>query len=548
MSIQKLVTVMEMLEIEKQADATGLTYAQMMDNAGLSLAEVIQEELGYLEDTGTLALVGSGNNGGDALVALAHLALEGWKATAYLVRPRPASDPLLKRLVEAGGTVEKAGTGQPFRKLDELLTAHGVLLDGVLGTGIKLPLKAELAQVLEHVRQVVASGDGPGVVVAVDCPSGVDCESGEAAGETIPADLTVTMAAIKQGLLRFPAYNLIGELRLVSIGLPDDLPTWQAVRRFVVDDLWVKTHLPKRPLDAHKGTFGTAMIVAGSLNYTGAAYLAGKAAYRAGSGHVNLAIPSSIHTALAGVFPEATWLLLPNEMGVISKNAVEIVKKNLDKVTTILLGPGFGLEETTRHFLEGLLGDVTQTASSRKIGFVQAQQGDPGQEPSKIKLPQLVVDADGLKLLAQIDQWHTRLPGQAILTPHPGEMAVLTGLETPEIQVDRLGKAEHYAAQWGHVVVLKGAMTLVAAPDGRTALIPVATPALARAGTGDVQSGLIAGFAAQGIEPFVAAVLGAYIHATAGLMAEYRLGNSACVLASDVLESINEAMQDLLWQ
>jgi ADP-dependent NAD(P)H-hydrate dehydratase / NAD(P)H-hydrate epimerase len=544
----KLVTVAEMLEIEREADAAGLSYAQMMDNAGLGLAEVIQDELGYLQEAGILALVGSGNNGGDALVALAHLAEEGWMATAYLARPRPANDSLVKRLVDAGGIVEKAETGKQFEKLDELLTRHDVLLDGVLGTGIKLPLKAELALVLEHVRQFIASGDGPGVVVAVDCPSGVDCESGEAAGETIPADLTVTMAAIKQGLLKFPAYNLVGELRLVGIGLPDDLPAWQVVRRFVVDSAWVRERLPERPLDAHKGSFGTAMILAGSLNYTGAAYLAGKAAYRAGSGLVNLAIPSPIHTALAGVFPEATWLLLPNEMGAIAKNALEVVKKNLGKVTSILLGPGFGLEETTRQFLEGLLGDVSQPVVRRKIGFVQAQEGQADQEAEAVRLPQLVVDADGLKLLAQIDDWHDRLPGLTILTPHPGEMAVMTGLTTAEVQADRLALVERYAAEWGQVVVLKGAMTLIAAPDGRTALIPVATPALARAGTGDVLSGLIAGLAAQGVEPFEAAVMGAYIHAQAGLTAEERLGNPACVLAGDVLDSVSEVMQELLWQ
>jgi ADP-dependent NAD(P)H-hydrate dehydratase / NAD(P)H-hydrate epimerase len=544
----KLVTVAEMLEIEREADAAGLSYAQMMDNAGLGLAEVIQDELGYLQEAGILALVGSGNNGGDALVALAHLAEEGWMATAYLVRPRPANDSLVKRLVEVGGIVEKAETEGQFEKLDELLTRHDVLLDGVLGTGIKLPLKAELAQVLEHIRQFIASGDGAGVVVAVDCPSGVDCESGEVAGETIPADLTVTMAAIKQGLLKFPAYNLVGELRLVGIGLPDDLPAWQVVRRFVVDSAWVRERLPERPLDAHKGSFGTAMILAGSLNYTGAAYLAGKAAYRAGSGLVNLAIPSPIHTALAGVFPEATWLLLPNEMGAIAKNALEVVKKNLGKVTSILLGPGFGLEETTRQFLEGLLGDVSQPVMRRKIGFVQAQEGQADQEAEAIRLPQLVVDADGLKLLAQIDDWHDRLPGLTILTPHPGEMAVMTGLTTAEVQADRLALVERYATEWGQVVVLKGAMTLIAAPDGRTALIPVATPALARAGTGDVLSGLIAGMAAQGVEPFEAAVMGAYIHAQAGLTAEERLGNPACVLAGDVLDSVSEVMQELLWQ
>jgi NAD(P)H-hydrate epimerase len=540
---QKLVSVAEMIAIEKQADASGFTYARMMDNAGNNLASVIQERFGFLDEDGILGLVGSGNNGGDTLVALTALALDGWKATAYLVRVREAGDPLLEKLVQAGGRIYHSYEDRGFAELDRLLNEHAILLDGVLGTGIKLPLRGEVSRALEHVRLLLGEMETPPLVIAVDCPSGVDCDLGEAAEQTIPADLTVTMAAIKTGLVRFPAAALVGELTLVGIGLPDKLPAWEKINRFVASQEDVRRILPPRPLDAHKGTFGTALILAGSLNYSGAVLLSGRAAYLAGAGLVTLGVPAPLHRALAGNFPEATWLLLPDELGVFARKAAPVVLKHLGRATGILLGPGFGQEETSRGFIEDFLSGEPEGDEKRGLGFVRqpaAAQPAPGNQ-----LPPLVVDADGLKLLAQIQDWQGKLPPQSILTPHPGEMAVLSGVEKGEIQADRLGIAEKFSREWGHVLVLKGAYTVVAAPDGRLVVIPVATPALARAGTGDVLAGLIVGLRAQGVDAFEAAVAGAWIHAQAGLLAAAQAGNTASILAGDLLETIPQVMSEL---
>jgi NAD(P)H-hydrate epimerase len=350
------------------------------------------------------------------------------------------------------------------------------------------------------------------------------------------------MAAIKQGLLKFPAFDLVGELLVADIGLAEDLPSWAKVRHHVADPEMIGAFLPARPDDAHKGTFGTALIAAGSVNYTGAALLAGKAAYRAGAGLVTLAVPAPLHGALAGQFPEATWIILPHEMGVVSASASDVLAKNLDRATALLVGPGFGLEDATREFMESLLkGGASARKSAGRLGLVR--EAGSKEEQKTVALPPMVVDADGLKLLAKIDGWPKLLPADSVLTPHPGEMAVLTGLEKAVIQQDRLGTARKYAAQWGHVVVLKGAFTVIAASDGRTSVIPVATAALARAGTGDVLAGIIVGLRAQGVEAYEAAVAGAWIHAQAGIAAADRLGNTASVLAGDVLEAI----PDVLW-
>ncbi len=532
-----LVTVEEMRALEREADARGWTYAQMMEAAGAGLAQVVAREFAILDAPGALGLVGKGNNGGDTLVALAHLAQQGWQVSAYLTHPRP-EDPLVERVLAAGGRVWLA-QDPDTPPLEALIAEHPVLLDGVLGTGVRLPLRGALAELLTRAKAAVQRHRP--AVVAVDVPSGIDCDTGQAAEQVLPAQLTVTMAAVKVGMVLPPALPLVGRIEVVDIGLPPDLPTWAQVRRFVPDATAVQAVLPPRPADAHKGTFGTAVVAAGSVNFTGAALLAGEAAYRSGAGLVTLAVPYPLHAALAGALPEATWILLPDELGVIAARAAEVLTRNLGRATALLVGPGFGLEDTTAEFLTRLLGVEPDTRP--RAGFLARPEAPP--QATKPDLPPLVVDADGLKLLARIDDWPQRLPGPAVLTPHPGEMAVLTGLSVAEIQSQRLAVAEQYARQWGHVVVLKGAGTLIAAPDGRTAAIPVATPALARAGTGDVLAGIIVGLRAQGVDAFEAAWAGAWLHAQAGLKALALLGHSAAVLAGDVLAALPDVLTDV---
>jgi NAD(P)H-hydrate epimerase len=539
----KLVSVAEMVNIEKKADASGHTYDLMMEHAGSGLGEVIQEKLGEQTNKTALGLVGSGNNGGDTLVALAYLATQyDWEVRAYIVRPRPDKDPLVTRVMDAGGEVVLVDEDKKYRQLSRMLETHDVLLDGILGTGVRLPLKGVVAKLLAVVSRRLAKIEDPPIIVAVDCPSGVDCDTGAAGEACLRADLTVTMAAVKTGLVQLPAFDLVGELTLVGIGLDDDLPPWQAVKRFVATEDAIRGMLPKRPIDAHKGTFGTALVVGGSINYTGAPLLSGKAAYRVGAGLVTLAVPAPLHAPLAGQFPEATWVLLPHDVGVIDAKAVNVVIKNLTRVTALAIGPGFGLEDTTRDFL-GIFFGIRSRTTRKNIGFQSVDTEASKQEGRE--LPPIVIDADGLKLLSNFAEWWNYLPPESVLTPHPGEMSVLTGLEKDEIQANRLAVVEQFANEWGQVVVLKGACTVVAAPEEGTTVIPIASAALARAGTGDVLTGLIAGLMAQGVKAYPAAVAGAWIHGRAGLVAADLLGSQAAVLAGDVLDAVVDVLTDL---
>jgi NAD(P)H-hydrate epimerase len=453
-------------------------------------------------------------------------------------------DPLIERVRTAGGEITAAVQDENLEMLTAFIGSATVIMDGILGTGFKVPLKKEAAEVLWAVNTAIAELEWPPYVIAVDCPSGVNCDTGEAVEEAIPASVTVTMAAVKQGLIKFPAFELVGDLQVVDIGLNDEIASWSAITDEVADDNLVEEILPVRSDDSHKGTFGTALIAAGSVNYTGAAMLAGKSAYRVGAGLVTMAVPSPLHSALAGQFPEATWILLPHEMGVISAEAADVLKKNLNRANGFLIGPGLGTEETTKNFLENLIkGKLDGKKATSRIGFVHDDK--KSEEGSQGSLPPMVVDADGLRLMKKIDGWDKLLPPRTILTPHPGEMADLTGKSVEDIQADRLNTARAFAKAWGHIVVLKGAFTVIAEPQGRATVIPIATSSLARAGTGDVLAGIIVGLLAQGVESYKAAVAGAWIHAQAGLFALDSVGNPASVIASDVVDSISDVLVGL---
>lgn len=496
-----------MLAIEKAADKSGLTYPQMMENAGTSLADHIIAHSHNLYHS-VLGLAGPGNNGGDTLVALELLAQQGWKTTAFLVN-REAEEKYVKRAAKSGASIvvqDESGS-----RLAGLIGKHAVLLDGLLGTGIKLPLREPFGEVLAQIKEILGGLKNPPFIVAVDCPSGMDTESGEIPAELLKADLTVSMAAVKRGMLTLPAFSYLGELVVGDIGLTPDLPEWAEIHRYVIDVEMARVALPPRPLAAHKGTFGTALIVAGSHHFPGAALLAGEAAYRSGAGLVSVAAPESIQPSLAGHLREATWLPLPADSGWISATAAEVLRSALDSATALLVGPGFGQQATTGVFIDELL---------------------------KAKLPSLVMDADALKLLSRLEDWPGRLPSDSILTPHPGEMAILTGLSTDEIQADRTATAEKFAKEWNVILVLKGAFTVVSAPDGRSATLPLVTPALARAGTGDVLAGLITGLCAQHVPAFEAACAAVWLHGQAGLRAATRLGGTAGVLAGDLIAEL----------
>ena len=286
----------------------------------------------------------------------------------------------------------------------------------------------------------------------------------------------------------------------------------------------VASLMPKRPTDAHKGSFGRLVVIAGSRQYTGAAKLAIQAALRSGVGLVYGAIPEPIYPPLAASVAEAIWLVLPSSEGAISANAVRQLPELLDKKTAVLIGPGLGQTEGTCIFLFALL--------------EQLKRDHP-------ELP-LVLDADALNLLSATENWHELLPKNCLLTPHEVEFSRLTGLETEVIKADRAGVAEKFARAWKQTLILKGANTLVASPQGQLRELPFANSVLAHGGSGDVLAGLTAGLLAQGLTPFDAATLAVWLHARAAELALAKLGHPASTLPSDLIAQLGWAMVALM--
>jgi NAD(P)H-hydrate epimerase len=557
----KIVTVDEMREIEQATDTAGISYAQMMEHAGQAVARAIRDRMDAI-DKRVVILVGPGNNGGDGLVAGRALAEAGAQVSFYLLKPRDEEDGNFRRVREMGLFVVDAPNDQRWRVLHQLIAHADVIVDALLGTGGSRPVEGDLAKLLDQVKrglkersEVRKFGEGehirlaaltqpdapayPVLIVAVDGPTGLNYDSGELDPAALPADLTVTFAAPKVGQFRFPGAGAVGQLLVADIGVPEDLDALRAVKLELATAEMVRGWLPARPLDANKATFGRALIVAGSANYTGAAALAGMGAYRVGAGLVTLAIPGMIHASLSALLPEATFLLLPQDMGVLSGGGLKPLAERIGEYQAMLVGPGLGREKPTAAFLESILGNPQQPSKKAAIGFRVAAVEAPSDAPA-LQLPPLVVDADALNLLAEMEDWPKRLPAGSILTPHPGEMARLMKVDKEEIQGDRVGAAQRMAAEWGHVVVLKGAHTVVAAPDGRTMVQPFANPGLATAGTGDVLAGAIVGLRAQAVAAFEAAVCGAYLHGLAGELARQARGAPG-MIARDVAAYLPDA-------
>lgn len=536
--MKKVVTVEQMRAIEQAADASGLTYDQMMENAGKSIATAILDYWPDADGWNVTILAGPGNNGGDGLVVGHYLQEAGAKVSVYLTKARSEEDENLKRIIQHGCRVTVAEEDKGHKVLRDLIASTDLLVDSIFGTGFKPPIKGEAKKILTFVNKMLERHASVPSIVAVDCPSGMDCDTGEIDDESLSADLTVTLAAAKPGLLRFPGAEYVGEIVIGDIGIPPTQNEIAAIELEFATREGVQAWLPERPRDAHKGTFGRVIIVAGSINFPGAASLSALGAYRSGAGLVTVAVPEPIQGFLVPMIQEATWLILPHELGVISGAAAEVILEELPHCQALLLGPGFGQEQATLNFMKRLINPAA--AAKQGIGFVRYE----GKEET-LRLPPIVIDADGLKLLARIPDWQVHLPGQSILTPHPGEMSVMTGLPVAKIQAEREQIALDWAARWGHVVVLKGAFTVVASPSGKATILPFATSALARAGTGDVLSGAIASFLAQGLKPYQAAILGCYLHGWSGEIAAGMIGSTAGVIAGDIAELIPTAISEL---
>lgn len=504
----KVVTAAEMRELERRAAERGIPSPVLMEHAGLAVALEVKRWLGGAAGRQVIVLVGPGNNGGDGLVAARHLHDWGARVHVCLCSEREGDanyDIVRARAIPCTFVGAEGG----LAALGGLLAAGDVVIDSLFGTGRLRPLEGVLREVLVKVREARTARPALGVV-AVDVPSGLDADSGAIDPASAPADITITLGYPKVGLFAFPGRGLVGELVVADIGIPDELGA--DIVTGLIDEYYVNSMLPRRPLDAHKGTNGRVLICAGSGNYIGAAYLACEAALRVGAGLVTLAVARSLQPVLAAKLTEATYApLAESEPGFIAAEAAESLHEWLATYDVLLIGCGLGQHPSVASFVARSLLEMPPSLDVR-----------------------VIIDADALNALAQVPQWWQRMERDAVLTPHPGEMARLTALPVGGMAQGRSEVARQAAQDWHKTVVLKGAHTVVASPDGAAMISPFANPGLASAGTGDVLAGAIAGLAAQGLPPAAAAACGVYLHGAAGEVVKCELGDAGMV-ASDLL-------------
>lgn len=538
-----VVTAAQMRDIEAATVAAGSTWAALMERAGAGVAAVIQELCGTVAGMPVLVLVGGGNNGGDGLVIARHLHDAGARVALYIWQREATTadhDANWHQCRQRDIHETLAADDPDLAYLHRLLADAALIVDALLGSGANRPLAGVLAAIVAAANATRQQRSVP--VVAVDLPTGIHADTGRINGVALAAQYTVATGLLKRGLLLYPGRSYAGNIRVVPIGIAaQELETVMSTQ--LTRDT-VRPLLPARPEDAHKGTFGKLLVVAGSLAYPGAAALATTAAARSGAGLVTLAAPRAV-LGLVPRAPEITLLPLADAAGVAAPTAAETIRKKLEGYAALLIGCGLDTEEPIEQFFRRLLG-FEQPRTAPRVGFRtttadQASPQDPLYDPAN--LPPTVIDADGLNLLAQIEAWHTHLPaGRCILTPHPGEMRRLLGGE--EMPADPVQTAADAAQQWQQVVVLKGATTVIATPDGSTQIAAAGNPALATAGTGDVLAGVLAGLLAQGVAPAAAAALGVYLHSAAGALLRDELGDSG-TLASDLLPRLPLAIKAL---
>lgn len=567
----KLLTSAEMRDLEQRAAAAGTPTDDLMEQAGLAVAQEVWMQLGSLEDRRIVALVGPGANGGDALVAARHLAEWGAQVRCYALRPR--DDDRWRAALEAGAVGGDVEQDDNFEALDALMQGAETVIDGLLGTGRARPIEGDLAQIMQRLA-AARSRAVPPKLIAVDLPTGVDADSGRADPLTVAADETVTFHAPKVGLYLQPGAAFAGSVQTVEIGIPDGLDDHLGTE--LLERRAAKALLPKRAPDAHKGTHGTLLIIAGSARYPGAAILAANAAYRAGAGLVTVAAPASLYQAMIAAAPEATWLPLPDHdhPGAIGPAALPLLREAAQTATALAIGCGLGLHEATGELVHQLLADdalshlpaiVVDADALNHLAAADRSAADPPHSPTPTNGESTAIDAPGQRATADTPDSPTptnggsaapnapdqraaagRWPAAAplILTPHPGEMARLTDRSNDDVQSARLDLARNSAADWSATVVLKGANTIIAASDGRARVSEIAQPALATAGTGDVLTGAIGALLAQGLTPYDAATLAVYLHADAGNKAA-RARGTISVTATDAAEHLATATRSL---
>lgn len=510
----KLVTAEEMRQIDKKAiEEIGIPSIVLMENAGLKVTEIIENKYAPLTDKFVYIFSGPGNNGGDGMVVARQLFNRKVRVRTFLLAEREKikgdAATNLSIAERIGIPIKNITSPADLELLKQELKKADIVVDALLGTGTKGAPRGLMKEVITLINKYSKN------TVAVDIPTGVDADRGQVEGEAIKANYTVTFAYPKRGLYLYPGMDYAGKIEVVNIGIPAGLG-----ENKINSHLLTLTDMPKnlffRKLSSHKGNFGHLLVIAGSPGMTGAASLTALSALRAGAGLVTLGIPEDLNPILEVKLTEVMTLPLPqNEEKIISPQALEKIKKFSQKCKAIAIGPGLSFGEEIRELVKMII--------------------------LQLDIP-LVLDADGINVLAGELSLLSKYRASLIITPHPGEMSRLLGVSTKEVQRDRIKSALTLARETGAIAVLKGARTVIADKKGNSWINPTGNPGMASGGCGDVLTGIISGLLVQGFSSLEAAKAGVYLHGYAADLTVQKK-EKVSLIASDILETIPEAIR-----
>ena len=487
-----IVTASEMQQMDRETIETfGLPGRVLMENAGRGVIDVLVRTFPAIQSSGrnqSIGIIaGRGNNGGDGFVIARYLSSMGASVNVYLFSERAA----VKGDAAANLELLDALKIPVFEIMDPVslsqrhpaMRHHRIWVDALLGTGLNAEVKGLFRQIIEFLNSL----NRP--VISVDIPSGLNADTGMICGACIQAHTTVTFGFPKIGHILFPGAGVTGRLETIDIGIPPHIVRGVRPRHHLLRPGAISRSFLQRAPTSHKGTAGHVLVVAGSTGRAGAAALCGLGALRSGAGLVTLAIPKSLNAIIQSQIPEImTAPMDGRKEGIWDDSLCNGIREQLQGKKCLAIGPGMGDPIETRKLVIEILRDVS--------------------------IP-VVLDADGLNCISGQLELLKRLRAPAILTPHPGEMSRLTGESVADIQADRIGTARRFSQAHHVYLVLKGARTIIAQPDGTVYINLAANPGMAAGGMGDVLTGIIAGLLAQGLGPEAASHAGVYLHGKA---------------------------------
>lgn len=515
----KVVTAEQMRRLDREAmEGYGIPGIVLMENAALGVVRAMEERYGILRGRSVTLFCGKGNNGGDGMAVARHLANRGADVRVYLL-----GDPKGLKGDAAGNhaicermgiSVRPVSDTRGLGRASSALKNTDLIVDAILGTGIVPPVRGLTGQAVRRINRSRKP------VISVDLPTGLNADSSEIVGDVVRADLTVTFGLPKISLVQYPSLSVAGKVVVADISLPAGLME-KAEIPVELAEQEVLSRLPLRRGDMHKGDAGRVLVVAGSRGMPGAAVMTALSCFRIGAGLVYAAVPGSVRPQFHTRLMEGILAPLPDsERDYLTLSSLPEILRSAKGKNVMAVGPGIGLDPGTGEMVRSLI--------------------------RKSRIP-LVLDADGINHLARDPGVLNKAGAPVIITPHPGEMARLTGASGEALKTRRVDVAREFAAKFKVVLVLKGARTVVAGADGRVWINTTGNPGMATAGIGDVLTGIIAGLVAQGMRPVEAAVGGVYLHGRCGDRAANRLGERG-LLSRDLIREIPRVLAEIVVQ